>query len=1230
MKKTWKRLLALTLVLIMSGAAAPLGELAQQEWNLPSWLSVDGLSVTASAAETLTEGNWSYTVENGGANIVSYNGSATEIVIPATLGGYSVRTAGTGGWGSLSGMSRITVEGAIEKLYIRFYYDGPETLVISGNVQCLYFSFNASFAGYSISDVYVPASVSYIEHPDMWFGSFYWHVTPGSYAERYANEKGYETFADYNSPPGSGLPFWGDIDDDGLYNGWESNKYALIGRKSVDLPNADPYKSDVYIQVDWMRGCKPSDSALNMVKESFANSGAGYGNKGIILHTIPGNELTFVEKTTWYEEGNINEFRQYFDGFASNEAKAMTYRYCVFGNKFEFLLKNNDSKVVSGQCFGTTFFVSMGFDMWNDTAVAGTFMHELGHSLGLPHRGINGFADLGYFSVMNYWYQKFIVQYGYYRLDDFNDWRNLNFKNGFVEGSGVGFYQDYSDAVSHSEMTEETSQIAYNEHVKASDWEYIISDDNKVTITGYKGTATELTVPSTLYGYPVTEIGNQAFFYNGALTSVILPSTVKTIGEWAFGGNAALRSIHIPESVTSIAESAFHNCTSRQLKLCCTVAKGVVENWARENSWFTFVLCDGTNHGVAKPITVSFNAQGGSVSPASETMTYIVYGSKEGLASYSFLPTPTRAGYAFDGWYTEPNGNGTKYGPTVGSSPFAEDITLYAAWIANTETITPMLAAGYGFSLALKSNGTVWAWGYNDCGQLGDNSTTNRRTPVQTHGLASITAIAAGDRHSLALKKDGTVWAWGAAYNGKLGNNMTTGDQTTPVQVQGLGGVGFLTDIIAIAGGGYHSLALKRDGTVWAWGCNDYGQLGDNSTTQRNTPVQVQGLTDIIAIAAGWGHSVAVKSDGTVWAWGRNQFGQLGNNSTVNRLVPVQILTDSVAIEAGYAHTIALKRDGTVWAWGWNSYGQLGDNSITNRLTPVQILTGVAAIAAGEDFSIALKSDSTVWEWGRSDSSRYGDNSAMNTLMPANVQGLTGVITIAAADWHSLALKSDGTVWAWGYNASGQLGDNSLIDRLTPVQVVDAGGLGWLNLFNDASTANYTLTLNSNGGTVTPTSVTQTQGTTYTLPTPTRSDYTFTGWTLSGGGSLSGSVYTFGTSNGTATAQWTPNATNYSVTVNSGTGGGSYAANATVSITANAATSGKAFDKWTSADGVIFANANSVSTTFTMPVKNVTVTATYKDAPPSKGIFGTNPKWYGAWWHYILFFIGFGFIWMWF
>jgi len=182
--------------------------------------------------------------------------------------------------------------------------------------------------------------------------------------------------------------------------------------------------------------------------------------------------------------------------------------------------------------------------------------------------------------------------------------------------------------------------------------------------------------------------------------------------------------------------------------------------------------------------------------------------------------------------------------------------------------------AGGLHSLALKADGSVWAWGRNYSGQLGDGSTRDRNSPGQVSGLTGVTAIASGPdgSHNLALKTDGTVWAWGENGNGQLGDGSTT-DRTTPIQVGGL------TGVTAIAAGGAHSLALTGDGSVWAWGRNTDGQLGDGTTTERRTPVQVGSLGGVAAIAVGGYHSLASKSDGTLWAWGNNLYGSLGDGS---------------------------------------------------------------------------------------------------------------------------------------------------------------------------------------------------------------------------------------------------------------------------------------------------------------------------------------------------------------
>jgi alpha-tubulin suppressor-like RCC1 family protein len=347
-----------------------------------------------------------------------------------------------------------------------------------------------------------------------------------------------------------------------------------------------------------------------------------------------------------------------------------------------------------------------------------------------------------------------------------------------------------------------------------------------------------------------------------------------------------------------------------------------------------------------------------------------------------------------------------------------------------------LFAAGSFHNLVVKSDGTVWAWGDNYRGQLGGGTAFREveSRPVQVSNLTDVVSVAAGHAHSLALKSDGTLWVWGGNEHGELGDG-TTVQRNTPVRVSSLAGV------VAVAAGSWYSLAVKSDGTVWSWGNNTYGQLGDGTTTDRLTPVQVPNLTGVVAVAAGDSHSLALKSDGTLWAWGYNN-GRLGDGtrSPYMRSTPVRVssLAGVVAVAAGTYHSLAVKSDGTLWSWGDNIFGQLGDGSTAySSMTPVQVpsLTGVVAVSAGHQHSLAVKSDGTFWAWGRNENGQLGDGTTVEQrTTPVNLLG--GVVAVAAGSYHSLAVKSDGTLWAWGNNVRGQLGDGTGTSRSTPGQVI--------------------------------------------------------------------------------------------------------------------------------------------------------------------------------------------------
>jgi alpha-tubulin suppressor-like RCC1 family protein len=360
-----------------------------------------------------------------------------------------------------------------------------------------------------------------------------------------------------------------------------------------------------------------------------------------------------------------------------------------------------------------------------------------------------------------------------------------------------------------------------------------------------------------------------------------------------------------------------------------------------------------------------------------------------------------------------------------------------------------------GHSIATDPSGKVYTWGWNTNGQLGNGTYTysyDVPVTVTTSGVLSgktITAVAGGEAHSIALTSDGTVYTWGHNFIGQLGNGNLT-DSNVPVAVTGLSG----KTITAVAGGGTHSIALASDGTVYTWGFNFYGQLGNGNNTNSNVAVAVTGLSGktITAIAGGLNHSIALATDGTVYTWGDNFSGQLGNGTNNASNVPVAVTGLSgktiTAVAGGGVHSIALAPDGTVYTWGENYFGQLGNGTNTYSNVPVAVtgLSGktITAIAGGGLHSIALASDGKVYTWGYNVFGQLGNGTNTDSNVPVAVTGLSGetITAIASGKDHSFALASDGTVYTWGDNYYGQLGNGTNTDSNVPV-VVDQSIFTW-------------------------------------------------------------------------------------------------------------------------------------------------------------------------------------------
>ncbi|MCI8440169.1 MAG: hypothetical protein HFF73_11775 [Oscillospiraceae bacterium] len=457
------------------------------------------------------------------------------------------------------------------------------------------------------------------------------------------------------------------------------------------------------------------------------------------------------------------------------------------------------------------------------------------------------------------------------------------------------------------------------------------------------------------------------------------------------------------------------------------------------------------------------------------------------------------------------------------------------AYSMQTEASSPV-AMSLSHAAYLDGSGTLWMWGSNTTGELGAGNRESSSVPVRV--MDGVTAVSLGNGVSAALKTDKSLWMWGSNYHGQLGTkgsgdvNIGGGNNadhaskhyihTTPVKV--------MDDVASVQAGSYYTAAIKTDGSLWMWGDNQYGHIGNGAQGDRTdrydyiyqtepvkimeqvscvtfnedahtvaavrtdgslwmwgknvhselgnngegdkfyefeeiddievyqtTPIKV--LDNVASVSLGANHSAAVKTDGSLWMWGSNFYGQLGSGSTTDSGVPIKVLDGVAAVDLGWSRTAALKTDGSLWTWGWNESGRLGNGSTVDAHLPVKIMDGVAAIGGYQDQAAALKTDGSLWTWGWNYYGQLGNGSTENSAVPVKV--LDQVSAVSGHQGSMLALKTDGSLWAWGWNYYGQLGSGSTENSTVPVQIrldapaQDAASLQNASPFADVSRDAY-------------------------------------------------------------------------------------------------------------------------------------------------------------------------------
>ena len=350
-------------------------------------------------------------------------------------------------------------------------------------------------------------------------------------------------------------------------------------------------------------------------------------------------------------------------------------------------------------------------------------------------------------------------------------------------------------------------------------------------------------------------------------------------------------------------------------------------------------------------------------------------------------------------------------------------------------------------SFAIDSNKSLWGWGINYMGFLGDGTDDNRTEPVKIMDDVKYISVEAGT--GMAIKTDSSLWAWGLNNYGQIGDGTCNGysddgyredkyNKITPIKI--------MDDVVSVSVGWSHTMAVKSDGSLWVWGSNNAGQLGNGTTINSYKPIKI--MDDVSFVSAGWDYSMAIKIDGSLWSWGSNLYNSLGDGTRVDRLTPIKIMDNVSFVSAGGYHTMAIKTDGSLWGWGVNDVGQLGDGTVSDgpvnnsKSTPIKIMDDVVYVATGATdiigssikigYTLAVKSDGSLWSWGGNRHGQLGDGTRTTYNYDtwihnindryAPVKIMDGVSNVSAGEFHVVAVKKDGSLWVWGENGGGYLG----------------------------------------------------------------------------------------------------------------------------------------------------------------------------------------------------------------